>query len=210
MAKLILTSHGLDSKEIYQEFVECVTPETKVAYVTTAKDEKENSKGPQKAKRQFLDMGIKVFDFVDIEFQNPKILLEYDLIILGGGTPFRLMYYIRKSGCEKVLKEIYNSKRVLAGISSGAMVLGKSFAVAQYFKPEQNVYNLTDFSGIGLCDLSLCSHYDTYLKKYKDLDIRLKQFEKENNINITKLNDGYAIVIEDGKKREIGGEVVEI
>lgn len=52
MSKIILTSDGIDSKEVYNLFNSYVNCNSKVAIITTAKDEKEKANGPKKSKIQ--------------------------------------------------------------------------------------------------------------------------------------------------------------
>ena len=56
MSKIILTSDGIDSKEIYDYFDNIVNKDVKIGIITTAKDEKENAKGPQRHKKLFRKM----------------------------------------------------------------------------------------------------------------------------------------------------------
>lgn len=212
MGMIILTSDGIDSKEIYDEFKKVISNRTKVAIITTAKDEKENAKGPKRSSKQFKNMGAEIVDFVDIEFQSPKLLLNYDLIYIEGGNPFRLMHWINKSGCKVVFEKFILENKVLSGRSAGAMVLGKNFSICQYLSPEMNEIGLTDFSGLGLCDINICPHYNAFPTIYERCEEKLIQCEKDNNIKTTKLFDGQALVINDhkiNKFKKIEGKVLE-
>lgn len=210
MSKIILTSDGIDSKEVYDLFDGCVNCNSKVAIITTAKDEKEKAKGPIKSKKLFFAMGAKVVDFIDIEFDNPNNLLKYDLIYLDGGSPFRLMHWIRKTKSEIIFKQLIKNNKIVAGRSAGSMVLGNNFSICNYLTPEMNIQKMTDFTGMGLCDINICPHYNNFPSIYENCEEKLKKCEQDNNITITKLFDGQAIVIDNSTIKKIAGPVLEI
>lgn len=210
MSKIILTSDGIDSKEVYDLFDSCISNNSKIAIITTAKDEKEKANGPIKSKRLFLEMGAGTVDYVDIEFDDPKVLLQYDLVYLDGGSPFRLMYWLRESKSEIVFKQLIKNNKTIAGRSAGSMVLGSNFAICNYLTPEMNTQNMTDFTGMGLCDINLCPHYNNFPSIYVNCEEKLKKCEQDNKITITKLFDGQAILIEDMIIKKIDGTVLEM
>lgn len=49
------------------------------------------------------------------------------------------------------------------------------------------------YKGLGLTDLRIYPHYD---EADEDLKEKIEKYEKENNIQITKLNNGEFIVLE--------------
>ncbi len=207
MSKIILTSDGIDSKEIYDYFDNIVNKDVKIGIITTAKDEKENAKGPQRHKKLFIKMSAQIIDFIDLEVENPNIILNYDIIFLEGGNPFRLMYWIRKSKSEPIFKQFLANEGVLVGRSAGSLVLGQDFSICNYLSPEMNNFDMTDFSGLGLCDVNICPHYNVFPDVYEDCEKKLKKCEKEQNIKINKLYDGQAFIVFDKTVGKIVGEV---
>ncbi|MFJ7754781.1 hypothetical protein ACQKGI_01210 [Peribacillus muralis] len=41
-------------------------------------------------------MGFKQVDFMDIEFDFPEGLEQYNVIYMNGGNPFHLLYHMKK------------------------------------------------------------------------------------------------------------------
>ncbi len=131
--KLLLTSAGITNETIKSAFLDMLEKapeESKVAFIPTAADIEPGHKD------WFID-GLNSFfkiedwaqfDIVDIAalervFWEPR-LMEADILCVGGGNEFFLMYHIQKSGLADILPELLKSK-VWVGISSGAMVIGK-------------------------------------------------------------------------------------
>ncbi len=210
MGKIILTSNGIDSNEIYNLFKSFIKDDFKIAIITTAKDEKENANGPQKAKRIFLKMGAKTIDFIDLEYDDPKLLFQYNLVYLDGGSPFRLMYWIRQSKSEGVFKKLLKENTFIAGRSAGSMVCGENFSICNYLTPEMNTLKITDFTGMGLCKINICPHCNNFPKMYENCENKLLECQSDNDIFITKLNDGQAILIDNSTVTKIEGKVLEM
>ncbi len=207
MSKIILTSDGIDSKELYEYFNNIVDKNLRIGIITTAKDEKEKANGPQRHKKLFLNMSAQTVDFIDLEVENPKIMLNYDLLFIEGGNPVRLMYWIRESKSEPIFRQFLDNGGVLVGRSAGSMVLGKNFSICNYLTPEMNNVGITDFSGLGLCDLNICPHYNAFPNMYENCEQKLRKCENEQNIKITKLFDGQAFVVLDKIVDKIAGNV---
>jgi dipeptidase E len=59
-----------------------------------------------KAKEDLLGYGFRKVDFNDIEFDKPELLEKYNVIYINGGNPFNLLYHMKKSGADLILKDI--------------------------------------------------------------------------------------------------------
>ena len=96
-----------------------------VAIVPTASAEwKANNRGAVDVYQYFSTLGFKKIDFVDIEFQSPRILADFDLIFFSGGNPFYLLWHLQHTDTQTILRELYQSGTYMAGSSAGAMILG--------------------------------------------------------------------------------------
>lgn len=201
MGKVILTADGIDTQQIYDEIVKCVNPNTKVGIITTAKPEKENRKSPQNHKKLFENMGAKV-DFFDFETQDTKLVHNFDIIFVEGGSPYRLMYWIRKTNFDIDLKKFLEGNGIYIGRSAGSMVVGNNFKLCDYLTPDMNVEKITDLNGLSYVDVSICPHYSDFLNVYENCEAKIQQCEKDNNMQIYRLNNGEALVFDDCKKKE--------
>ena len=192
MKKLLLTSHGFSDKLVYQAFLKLLDKpahDLTAAIITTASVEhKEKNKYAVSTKEYFEELDFKEVKFVDMEFDDPDILKNFDVIYINGGNTFYLLYHLKKSGADKILKEISDST-ILVGTSAGAVVLGPDIKIAAEFDDERNVIGLKDFSALNLTDIIVIPHYR------EELENDIKDFEKENNCKVTRLKDGQAISI---------------
>ncbi|WP_232242484.1 Type 1 glutamine amidotransferase-like domain-containing protein [Paenibacillus sp. GSMTC-2017] len=66
----------------------------------------DNSPYAQKAKQDFIEMGYQNVDFLDIEFENPESLTGADAIYICGGNPFHLLFHVKRSGADNILKKL--------------------------------------------------------------------------------------------------------
>ncbi len=201
MKKLLLTSHGFSNEPVCQAFSKLLNRPTKeltVAIITTASVErKENNKYAVSTKEYFEELGFKEVKFVDIEFDDPDILKKFDVIYVNGGNTFYLLYHLKKSGADKILKEMVNNT-ILVGTSAGAVVLGPDIKIATEFDDERNVVDLKDFSALDLTDIIVIPHY------CEELESDIKNFEKENKCKVARLKDSQAVSVMGNKVEFIG------
>ena len=203
MSKFFLTSNGFSTEEIKAAFLKNLydTPnKLKAAIITTASPLKERNKYAQKAMDDFKTMGFMFIKFVDLEYDNPAILFDYDVIYINGGNPFHLLLHIQMSGSEEFFKHLSKQKTVFVGVSAGAMILGPHIQLAQFFTPRMNNLNLQDLSCLRLVDTIVFPHYDRE-DIFKDdsgktIEERLSQFEESHHCIVHRLKDDQFILLE--------------
>lgn len=161
---VFLTANGLYKQEILSAFLNMIDSSTShrtICIVTTAdKEYKSKNYHAVNLYNTFTEMKYSV-DFIDLEFDCPYLLYNYDTIYINGGNPFYLLYHIKNSGSDQLLRELQYSK-FIAGQSAGAAVLGRSLEHAQILHPEWNDLNLADLSGIGIVDEVILPHSNRY------------------------------------------------
>lgn len=202
---MILTSNGLTSIAIHEAFATLLDEGyTKAAIVVTADPEyRERNLKAVRTKEEFDRIGFRT-NFFDIEFTSPQSLIDYDIVYLNGGNPFYLLHQIRKSRADRVLRELLDRGKVLSGASAGSIVLGETLALITEFDPQlSDGIGLTDTTGIGLTTVILCPHYSKYMTRYERFEERIRHVEQRDDITITRLDDGEAIVIQDGQSTKI-------
>lgn len=200
MATIFLTSNGFYSETIKEEFMTVLNKlaNPKAVIITTASSLKEKNRFALKTKNDFLEMGINQVDFIDVEVEKGEKLKEYSIIYINGGNPFRLLYFMKKSRADAVLKEL-SENSIIIGASAGAVVLGPSIDVVHHFSPELNEMELNDFKALSLTDIAIFPHYDRE-DIFKDasgksIEDRLNEFERDTNISITRLKDDQYILL---------------
>jgi dipeptidase E len=161
--------------------------------ITTASPQKQNNKYAKKAKEDLTKLGIKKIEFCDVEQDNLIFLKSSNIVYIVGGNPFYLLNYLKKSGAEKILKQLHKEETVFIGVSAGAMVLGPSIGVANFFTPEMNQIALADFKALGLTTMEVFPHYDRVdlfkNEAEESINVRLKRFESINNRTLIRLKD---------------------
>jgi len=202
MASIFLTSNGFFTETIKGEFLATLKKQRinpKAVIITTASTLKEKNRFALKTKNDFFEMDIKHVDFIDVELEKGERLKEYNIIYINGGNPFRLLYFMKKSGADLILRSLSKQNTILIGASAGAVILGPSIDVVQHFSPELNEIGLNDYTALSLTDIAIFPHYDRegVFKEDtgKSIEDRLSEFEEWNNISVTRLKDDQYILI---------------
>ena len=129
---MLLTSAGIKNDSIakaLEELVGKTANGVRIAFIPTAANVEEGDKGWLIEDYRNLKKREYEVDIVDIsalprEMWEPR-LKQANVIMVGGGNTFHLMYWLRKVGLDKLLPELLKT-RVYVGISAGSMVVSKS------------------------------------------------------------------------------------
>ena len=203
MTKILLTSNGFFTDLIKQQFLQLIDGDLsnlKATIITTASHKKQNNRFAMKAKEDLLGYGFKKVDFNDIEFDKPELLEKYNVIYINGGNPFYLLYHMKKSGADLILKDIAKQNTVIVGVSAGAITLGPNIKVVNYFTPQINIVDMQDFTALGLTDIAIFPHYDREdlfpNNSGRSIEDRLKVFENINKCSVVRLKDDESLLIQ--------------
>ena len=85
----------------------------------------------------------------------PELLLEQDVIWVGGGNTLNMLAIWRIHGVDRILRQAWERGTVLAGVSAGA-ICWFSHGVTDSFGPQLGPLE----GGLGLIEGSFCPHYD--------------------------------------------------
>ncbi|CAG9607028.1 Type 1 glutamine amidotransferase-like domain-containing protein [Pseudoneobacillus rhizosphaerae] len=202
MAKILLTSNGFFTDLIKQQFLhlfENPIREKRATIITTASQQKQHNRFAIKAKEDLLKMGFFQVDFTDVEYDSPELLENYDVIYINGGNPFYLLYHLRKSGADLILKKMAQHNAVFVGVSAGAVIFGPNIEIVNFFTPQMNNVNMKDLTAIGLTDKTIFPHYDRedvfpdHLGR--SIEDRLKLYESINKCSVVRIkDDGYLLI----------------
>lgn len=167
--KLLLTSNGLCNKTIANRFVEMIGKpinEASIAFVPTAAN---LAKG---TKDWFVNdlyniskLKPKMLDIVDIAALPKDIwqarLEAVDVLFFSGGNTYYLMYWLKKSGLDKMLPKFLENK-LYAGISAGSIAATKTLLFSGEDKTGlvKEYYNYEDKDGLALVDFYVRPHYE--------------------------------------------------
>jgi dipeptidase E len=199
MKRLLLTAYGLcknDIKEAFYKLLPQNFSDFKIVIVSTSQPElKEKHHQMISVKSTFHEMGFENVDFIDIEFEDPHKLQNYDIIFLNGGYPFYLLHHLKNTGADVILKKLIDDGKIIVGLSCGSYVLGKDNTLCNYLYPEDNIFQTTDMSTLNAVDLRIWPHYKEHCSIYPDLAGRILEFESKYNCDVTRLNNDQAILV---------------
>ena len=202
--KLLLTSAGLSNQKIVKAFSSLIgLPNNKVhiAFIPTASNVEEGDKGwlindYSNLKKQ----NYGCIDIVDISALPRKIWLsrikKANVIFVGGGNTFHLMYWFTKSGLKELLPNLLKTK-VYVGVSAGSCIAGPTI-----YNSVQNLfgerYNLKIKDGIGLVNLQIIPHLNSpYFVKIREEN--LKEASKDLKEPVYAIDDNSAVVVNNDK-----------
>jgi len=120
-----------------------------------------------------------------------------DIIYFCGGDTVKLINDIKSFQIDSLLKEALERGTVLAGVSAGAILLGKGgYSDALILRGESEDY--TYIEGLGFTEVSVCPHY----KENPDKTSAMIKFLKESSTDIYALENCTALKIV-GDKYEV-------
>ena len=195
---LILCSNGLSSNKIITTLQEKLQGLKKSVLVVTADNEyKERNYHVKRCIEELKSLNLCV-DIFDIDYQDVNLLSKYDVIEFIGGNPFYLLNSIKERKTEEVIKQLAKEK-VLIGWSAAAFVFSPSLNLINIYSPELNFLDLKDLNGLALTNIEVLPHYSNFIKRFEKFEELCSNYEKEKNINVIRLNDGEAIIINDNE-----------
>lgn len=169
--------------------------ELKVLFIPTAAETYPKNDRPwfDEDKKSFTDLGFKIEDF-DLkdkaEDEVKNAVLSTDIIFVSGGNTFYLLEHVKKTGFDKVLKELNNSDKIYIGSSAGSIILGPSLEPVQSLDHPEKAC-LDSFDAVGLVDFIILPHWnkEKYVERQEKI---LKKFGKKYRLKSIK--DGEMII----------------
>jgi len=173
---------------------------------TAAIPDKENNRWVLFTKQYLLGKGILRISYFDFESDPPEELHKYNLIIIAGGNPYSLFYFVKKSHSEPILKTIADSQNIIVGISAGAMLFTSGLhyisewnRIMGFDSSKDNSIGLADLDGLKVVDMIVFPHYDLFLQKNPRLEEELRRIEDRDGIKIYRLNNDRSFFLEQGR-----------
>ncbi|KKR78054.1 MAG: Peptidase S51 dipeptidase E [Candidatus Curtissbacteria bacterium GW2011_GWA1_40_9] len=205
--KLLLTSNGLCNRSIIDALADLLEKrfeKSSIAFIPTAANVEVGDKhwlvndldNCRKA-------GFETIDIVDIsaltkDQWRPRLDVA-DVLLFGGGNTFHLIYWIRKSGLDKLLPH-YLKTKIYVGISAGSIIMGKSI----FLSHAKKLY-YPDFKGtpderfLELVDFSIRPHLNNK-PNFPQVNAKIiGEYAKKLPETIYALDDKSAIKVTDGK-----------
>ena len=146
----------------------------------------------ENVKENFLSVGATKVDIVDLDKDNVNIILDYDIIYGLGGNVTNLIELIKNTNFKELLIK-FLGKGIYIGESAGSIILSDNvkyiYDIKKGTKPKYDI-ELDSYEGLGLIDMYIFPHYQKLNNTIKD---KINNYEINNNIKITRLNDGDII-----------------
>ena len=200
---IMMTSDGLSSGRLLQEAKRYVRPGRAALVVTADPVYKEKNYHVPRLTRELEALGLSV-EIFDFDTQMPRELRDYGVVEMIGGNPYYLLHSIVTHGFAGVLAEL-SQDRCLTGCSAGSVVMTPTLKLIDQYTPEMNIVGLEDLTALGLASVQILPHYSKFLARYERFEDRCAQYEQENQCSVIRLNDGEAVLIDQGRLMVTGG-----
>ncbi len=127
-----------------------------------------------------------------------KELERFDLIWVAGGNVFYLRQMMRRSGLDRVLKEIINSGVVYGGESAGAAVVGPSLLGFELADDLEKIDEVI-YEGVGLVDFVPLPHWGSV--EYQSALEAIRKGFLEKGVPMEIMDDNQAVIVDDSSGR---------
>jgi len=198
--KIYLTSGGyIDGQrgEKLDKIIENCVSGKKVLIVDNATTTGSNLKGRENVIENFnLNNLSKLVDVLTLKADNLKAIHDYDAIYMLGGDVTPFIEIANSSSAAEELRAFVKNGGVIFGESAGSMIFGKNLKwIYDLKRGTKNKWNavLESYNGFGFADINIFPHWN---KVEAELKVKAAEYEKQNNIVITRLNDGEYIELD--------------
>lgn len=207
--KLFLASAGLppETAPYFAELLDRDPQDLKLVMIPTAGYPEIDPIRLNEAKEGLGKSGFQI-EVIDLKVEDPKVikrkLEQVDIINVGGGNTFFLLYWVRKCGLDKYLGELLDQGKIYMGVSAGSMIVGPNIECSGWGQePDENVVHLKDLTGLNFVPFAISPHFSKPERKI------LAEKSKKVNYPIIALSDIQAVRVT-GNDYKIVGEGKEI
>jgi len=173
--------------------------ELKLAFIPTAGDPWDDKPWMDADRKMLVDLGFKIEDF-DLknktEDETRKTLADFDILFVAGGNTFYLLDEAKKSGFDRVAREMVKAGTVYIGSSAGSYIACPTIEAAGWKHADRNTPNLKDLSALNLVDFIVVAHYTD---KFKEI---VEEGKKTTDLKVVVLTDSQFIA-SNGKEYRI-------
>lgn len=198
MANILVTSGGFNTINNYVsedniELFKKISNGKKVMIIANAAPlGTGNYVARENVRENFINSGANKADVIDLNNANLDLILDYDVIYVLGGDVSPLIELNKNSKLkENIIK--FLKKGIYIGESAGSVFLSKDakyyYDIKKGTKPKYDV-KLDTYKCLDLIDIFIYPHFQKASQVMQDKTV---QYERNNNIEITRLNDGDII-----------------
>jgi dipeptidase E len=202
MKRLILTSSGLESKKLKDEFLKIIKKpieNNKLMLVAGART-KEELFYVNESLNELIQLGIpkKNIKFINISKDDSINDKNFDVVYVCGGNTYYILDRLRKTGLDKLIKKLVNKSVIYIGVSAGSILAGKSIQIAGWgSEGDPNNVKIKDLNGFNFTNIAIFPHYKNRLKK------ELFSFRKIVRYPVEPLKNKQAVIIIKNKIKKV-------
>lgn len=169
-----------------------------VGYIVTASKVASSDEHVNVHKKRMMENGIK-YEEIDIENKSEKEIKEFfrnkNIIHMEGGHTFYLLRAIKKTGFDKILKELLKNGIIYIGTSAGSSIMGPTIGFSSHIPDNASA---EDLQALNYIPFLFKAHYtddkrENYMAKMRTINYPVRFFK-----------DGQGMLIEDGKYTFVG------
>jgi peptidase E len=158
--------------------------EVKVLIVSVSKNAKDGNKHLHYHLNELEKLGIRRENISILSKRERPKTRVFDVIYVCGGNTFLYMYFLRKTGWDKIIKNLIKRGCFYFGISAGSVIAGKRIDIANIgSNPDENIVNLQNYRGLNLIPFCIYPHYT------KSDERAIKDFEIKKKCKVIRLKD---------------------
>jgi len=193
MKKLFLASAFAG---VVKEFVEFLGKDPQgllIGFVPTAADPYDDKWFVEKDKKALADMGLKIKEIGLKDKTEAELREEFkgaDIIFVAGGNTFYLLREARKSGFDKIVKELVGQGVVYAGSSAGSYLVCPTIEASNWKPADKPRFGVIDFTALNLVPFIMTVHFTP---EYADI---IKQAVSSCKYPVKILTDQQALAVE--------------
>ena|SRR5256885_9786234 len=182
---LFLASNASKTLDLLLPLLPKSPHELKLAFIPTARDPYKETPWIDVDRQKVSELGFTIID-VDLkdktENEIRKLLADVDIIFVAGGNTFYLLEKVKKSGFDKVVKELIQKGIIYIGSSAGSVIMGPDIESVKVFD-DMHVAKLDSFEGLNLVDFVVLPHYKKGV------------YEKEHNQAMEEYKGKYKFIL---------------
>jgi dipeptidase E len=203
--KLYLTSIASASLDEIVKDLPKKPSDYKILFIPTAADTYAADNRPwfDADRNKFIELGFKLEDF-DLKGKTESDVREavgkVDIIFVSGGNTFYLLEHVKKSGFDKVMREIARiegehlrggAEKIYIGSSAGSIIMGPVIRPLLALDHKE-LGDLDNYDAIGLVDFVILPHWGR--GKYKEKQAAVIK-EYGHKYKLKPIKDGEMVVV---------------
>lgn len=199
MQQLLLSSRALVTDALKQAFIalcdQTDDQSDQIVIIVNAVDDGKRHPQVLKLQQAIQNMGFQNVTLFNVDVDDFQTLVTAKAIVISGGYEFKLVDHLKRSGMLLQLRTLINQGKPVYGISAGAIVLGPDLDLFATLYPEDNFLPDKHVPAIQATNVYICPHYDRQCAADATLANQISDWEHQQHVQVTRLNDKQGLAI---------------